>query len=238
MRLGQVADVRIVRDAGVDRARRGVRRIDVEADVSGRSIGTSQNDIENRLADLNFPLEYHAKVLSRRRQEIDTGQMLAFGSPPDRDLPAAAGRIRSWRLAAMVFLTLPVAFAGGVAAALIDGAELSLGSMVGFLALFALAARNGMLLIRRFQDLERRRARPSGRLVKRGRAGAARADLTTTGRSRCWRCRSSSLGSRPGLEIVHPMAVVILGGLVTTRPEPVRAAGAVPAIRGRAVSRT
>ena len=95
----------------------------------------------------------------------------------DRDLPAAAGRVLGgWRLAALAFLTLPVALVGGVLAALVDGAELTLGSLIGFLALFALAARNGMVLIRRFQDLEREgEAFGPGAGRARG-AGAARAD--------------------------------------------------------------
>ena len=89
-------------------------------------------------------------------------------------LQAAFG---GWRLAVLAFLTLPVALAGGVLAALIDGAELSLGSLIGFLALFGIAARNGLVLIRHFQDLERDEGESFGAdLVQRGARGAARAD--------------------------------------------------------------
>ena len=75
----------------------------------------------------------------------------------------------------LAFLTLPVALVGGVLAALIDGAELSLGALVGLLAVFGIAARNGLLLIRHFQRLERTRARSSAReLVSAGRENGSR----------------------------------------------------------------
>ena len=55
------------------------RYLDVEADVSGRSVGDVANDIENRLADLSLPLEYHAEVLQETTgKEINSGRMLAF----------------------------------------------------------------------------------------------------------------------------------------------------------------
>ena len=76
-------------------------------------------------------------------------------------LQAAFG---SWRLATLAFLTLPVALVGGVIAAhYMGGGVLSLGSLVGFLTVLGIAARNGILLINHCQHLERRRAIPSGR---------------------------------------------------------------------------
>src|SRR5207245_8528729 len=69
----------------------------------------------------------------------------------------------SWRLAALLFLTLPVALAGGAVAVLVDGGTMELGSLVGFLAIFAIAVRGGVILINRYQHLERQSGETSGR---------------------------------------------------------------------------
>ena len=124
---------------------------------------------------------------------------------------------RSWRLAVLAFLTLPAALVGGVLAALIDGAELSLGSMLAFLALFGLAARYSVVLVRHLQELEV----PHGDdlrqpLIERGTRERLGPVLTSIAATALVMLPFAIAGDIPGLEIVHPMAIVILGGLVTT----------------------
>ena len=118
-----------------------------------------------------FPLEYHAEVLEQTTtgQEINLGRVVGFGiTAVIAIFLLFQAAFRSWRLAGLAFLTLPVALVGGVLAALIDGATLSLGSLIAFLALLGIAARNGVMLIDRFQRLRLdespglwRRARPA-----------------------------------------------------------------------------
>jgi CzcA family heavy metal efflux pump len=218
VRLGQVADVR-VRPTPIVIERDAVsRRLDVVAYVSGRGLGSVANEIDDRLANVNFPLEYHAEVLQETTgEEIDSTQMIAFAIAAAIAayllLQAAFG---SWGLAALAFLTLPVALVGGVLAALIAGAELSLGSFAGFLALFGLAARTGVLLIRRFQDLEREGESFGPELVERGARERLAPILTSAAAIAVVMLPFVIAGTRPGLEVVHPMAVVILGGVVTS----------------------
>jgi Cu/Ag efflux pump CusA len=101
----------------------------------------------------------------------------------------------SWRLATLSFLTLPSALVGGVLAAWLAGGVLSLGSLVGFLTVLGIAARNGIIMINHFQHLERHEGEAFGlNLVLRGASERLRPILMTTG----------------------AMAVVILGGLVTS----------------------
>jgi CzcA family heavy metal efflux pump len=218
VRLGRVADVR-VRDLPISLKRESVSRyLDVKADVSGRGLDSVAGDIEDRLQSSVFPLEYHAEVLKQTTNaEINGGVMIAA-------LIAALiaafllmqAAFRGWRLAGLAFLTLPVALVGGALAGLIDG-EFALGSLVGFLALFGLAARNGLVLIRHFQDLERYEGEAFGPdLVRRGAADRLGPMLTTASTLAVVALVFVILGSRPGLEVVNPMAVVILGGLVTT----------------------
>jgi CzcA family heavy metal efflux pump len=218
VRLGQVADVRITPTPSVIQRDSVSRRIDVEADVSGRGLGSVASDLEDRLANLSFPLEYHAEVLKESTgEEIGTATMIGFGIAAAIAvfllLQASFG---GWRLAALAFLTLPVALVGGLLAALIDGAEISLGSLMGLLALLGIVTRNGIMLIRHFQNLERGGEALGADLVRRG-AGDRLGPILTSASALALVCVPFViLGSRPGLEIVNPMAVVLLGGLVTS----------------------
>ncbi len=124
---------------------------------------------------------------------------------------------RSWRLAVLAFLTLPVALVGGVLAALIDGATLSLGSLIAFLALLGIAARNGVMLIDRFQRLRADEAQAFGaELVRRGARDRLAPTLTVAVATAAAMLPFVIMGNAAGLEIVHPMAIVILGGLLTS----------------------
>ena len=129
-------------------------------------------------------------------------------------LQAAFG---SLRLAALTFLLLPMALVGGVLAVWLGDGVLSLGSLVGFLTVFGIAARNGILMISHFQHLERDEGEPFGpALVLRG-AQERLAPILMTAWRPAWRSsRWSSPAAFPGHEIEHPMAVVILGGLATS----------------------
>jgi Cu/Ag efflux pump CusA len=217
VRLGQVADVRLA-DTPISIERDAVsRRLDIEAGVSGRSVDAVAGEIEDRLANMSFPLEYHAAVLTpSTSDQINAAQVIgvavAVAIAAFLLLQAAFG---SWRLAVLASLTLPVSLAGGVPAALIDGAELSLGSLLAFLALFVLAVRTSVPLIRRFQELEREGESFGPALVERG-AGERLAPILTTALGTALVMLPFVVaGELPGLEIVHPMAVVVLAGLVT-----------------------
>ena len=218
VRLGQVADVRIEPTPVAIQREAVSRYVDIAAGVSGRGVGAVADDIRDRLSETSFPLEYHAEVLERTTgEEIGSRTMLAVA------LVAALGvflllqaAFRSWRLAIAVFALLPAALAGGVFGALADGAELSLGSMVGFLAILCLAARMMVVLVRRFQDLEwGERAAFGPGLILRGAQDRLGAILATAVALALLMAPLVVLGSRAGLEVVQPMAVVVLGGLVT-----------------------
>lgn len=122
----------------------------------------------------------------------------------------------SWRLATLI-LTLPVALVGGVLAAFVTGGVLSLGSIVGFLTVMGIAARNGILLVTHCQHLERYEGEKFGpALVLRGAGERLAPILMTTLATGLALVPLVVMGNIPGHEIEHPMAVVILGGLVTS----------------------
>jgi Cu/Ag efflux pump CusA len=219
VRLGDVADVRIVPSPNKIK-REGVSRcIDITANLIGRDLGSVARDVESVLLKVDFPLEYHAELLGeyaeRHAAERRTlGFAIAAIIGIFLLLQACFG---SWRLAFMAFLTLPAALVGGVLAAYMFGNMISIGSIVGFLAVLGIAARNGILMINRFQHIEHREGAAFGKdLVLRGareRLGPTLMTATTTGLAIL---PFVILGNVAGYEMVHPLAVVILGGIVTS----------------------
>jgi CzcA family heavy metal efflux pump len=208
VRLGDVADVRVVEEPIAIERDAVSRRVDITAGVDGRSLGAVADDIRARLASTSLPREYHAEVLeSTTAEEIGTLGMLAVTVGAVLAsfllLQAAFG---SWRLAALVLALLPVALVGGVLAALVSGAELSLGSMLGLLALLGIAVRISVLLVRHFQDRPQDEHGAGERLAPVVTSVATLALLALP---------FVFLGTRPGLEVVQPLAVALLGGLVT-----------------------
>jgi len=217
VRLGEVADIARAQAPTVIERDAVSRRIDVTAGISGRGVGAAADDVQARLADLRFPLEYHAEVLRESTaEEIGAGAVLAFALAC---LAAAflllQAAFRSWRLAVLALVTLPVALAGGVAAVLVTGAELSLGSLMGFLALFGIATRNSVLLIRQYELVERDGTQTRGEFVRRGAQDRLAPVVTTAAALVLVALPFVVLGSRPGLEVIHPLAVVLLGGTLS-----------------------
>jgi Cu/Ag efflux pump CusA len=123
----------------------------------------------------------------------------------------------SARMVALVALTIPFALIGGVASVFLTGAVLSLGSLVGFVTVLGIAARNGIMLISHYRHLEQEEGVPFGtELVIRGAEERLSPILMTALVTSLALVPIVLAGDRSGHEIEHPMAVVILGGLVTS----------------------
>ena len=139
----------------------------------------------------------------------------------------------SVRMVALVALTIPFALIGGVASVFLTGGVLSLGSLVGFVTVLGIAARNGIMLISHYRHLEQEEGVPFGReLVMRGAEERLAPILMTALVTGLALVPIVLGGDRSGHEIEHPMAVVILGGLVTsTVAQRVPAAGDLSALR-------
>jgi Cu/Ag efflux pump CusA len=217
IRLRDVADVRLAATPNAIERDNQSRRIDVGANVDERELSAVVADIEKRLEGVTFPLGYHAEVLGESA-ELDAAEdrLLIFG------LAAAAAILLllhaaygSFRLALLTFLLLPMALVGGALAAWLSGGLLSLGSLVGFLAVFGIAARNGILMVSHFQRLEADGHDFGPDLVLQGALERLAPVLMTALATGLALVPLVVAGSIPGHEIEHPMAVVILGGLVT-----------------------
>jgi Cu/Ag efflux pump CusA len=219
VRLDKVADVRVRPTPAVIEREASQRRLDVSASVDGRSVGDVRKEVRDRIRKLQFPLEYHAEVVGAASGDEATlssvlGIMVAAAIGIFLLLQAA---LRSWSIAGVAFLLLPVSVTGGLLASLIDGTSFSLGALIGLFAVFAIAARNVIVLIAHYQRLEQLEGRSrASELVVEG-AGDRLLPIVTT----AFAVGLAMLpflfgGSSAGLEVVHPMALVIIGGLVTS----------------------
>jgi CzcA family heavy metal efflux pump len=219
VRLGEVANVRVVPTPNVVHHEGLSRSIDVAAGVSGQDLGSVAREVERRLGQITFPIEYHAELLGEyKERQAAQRSMLTFG------IGAAVliflllqASFRSWRLALLSFLTLPIALVGGALAAFAGGGMLSLGSLVGFYTVFGIAARNGILMINHFQHLEQHEGETFGpALVLRGALERLSPILMTSLATALALVPLVVAGQLPGHEIEYPLAIVILGGLVTS----------------------
>lgn len=214
VRLGEVADVRIAPTPPVIKRQAVSRRIDILATVHGRDRGSVALDIERRLQSTALPLEYHAEVLGTEQQPA---WLLAAIS-----VAAAIGMLLllqacfgSWRLATLSFLTPLIAVAGGMLAARIAGGTLSLGSYIGLFAVCGIGMRNGVLLMSHCQHLEHDEGEvdaPS--IVLRGSRDRLAPILMTALSTGLIALTFVAIGSVPGQELVHPLAIIVLGGVI------------------------
>lgn len=216
VRLGDVADVRIAADPTVIERHAVSRFLDIGANVSGRDPESVAQDIEEQVGQLQFPIEYTTEVLVESGQP--TGRLIGLA------VAAVVGMFLllqacfgSWRLATLCFLTFPIAVTGGVlTVALVDGGALTFGSAIALVAVLGIAVRNGMLLIERFRELEQRGEDFGPALVLRGARDRLSPVLTTALATALALMPFVVRGEIAGYELAHSLAVVMLGGLVTS----------------------
>jgi Cu/Ag efflux pump CusA len=219
VRLGDVASVRITNTAKVITHDATKRSIDVTAGLKGRGLDATSADIKAALAGVPMPSEYHAELVAdaaaRRSNQLRVFEFGVAAAVLLFLLLQAA--YRNWRLAALAYLVLPLSLVGAVVGAALNGGSITLGSIAGFLAVATIAGRGVILLLRHYRRLEGEQGVPFGAdLVLRGtreRLGPTVMTLAATGLALL---PIVVRGPVAGLEFVHPAAVVVLGGLVTT----------------------
>ena len=219
IRLGEVATVALQPNPNAIERQGDSRYLDVGASVSGRDLGSVVSEIRQKLGSVQLDRGYHVELLGEYK-ERQAAQSRLLGSAVIAGLLILLllqAAFRHWRLAILTFLTLPMALVGGVLAAWLAGGIISLGSLVGFFTVFGVAARNGILLINHCQYLEEQEGMAFGpALVLRGARERLAPILMTSLATGLALVPLVALGTRPGHEIEHPLAVVILGGLFTS----------------------
>jgi Cu/Ag efflux pump CusA len=219
VRLAEVADVRIAPATSIIRRQGSSRRIDVSAKVDERALGDVADDVTKSVRQVAFPFEHRAEVLGEyKEQRAALRSIYSY-------MAAAAGlmflltqaALRSWALTALSLLGVPIAVLGGLAAIAITDGTFSLGSLLGLGAGLALTVRQGVGLVAHFQHLQLNEGEPFGKaLVRRGVQeqfpGVMASSVTTI----ALLLPFAIMGDVAGLEIAYPLAVVVLGGVVTS----------------------
>jgi CzcA family heavy metal efflux pump len=219
VRLGNVAYVRMAPAPTVIRREAVSPYLDVTLNVQGRNPRAVANDVKAALRGMQFPLEYHAEVVGdyAARQTAQQRILLAVLVAVIGGLLLLQAALGSWRLALVIFLTLPVALAGGVIMAALMGGGAPLGSLLGLFTILAIAVRNGVVLISHYRHLEHDEGEPFGpELVWRGSRERVAPILLSVFTMALAFLPFAIAGNIPGNEIVGAIAVVVLGGLVTT----------------------
>src|SRR5947208_2384624 len=219
VRLGAVAEVRIIPTPTVLKHESIAPYVDVVANVAGRDLGSVAEEVDDRLDKMQFPLEHNPKLLGEyaERQHAEQHMLWIAVAVAIGVFLLLQACFASWRLALIAFLALPAALAGGLLAALVSGGNISLGSIVGFLAVLGMAVRNGLLLIRHSQSLQVQEGLQFGEeLVIRGALERLAAILTSSAAILAALLPLAVRGQIPGLEIVQPTAVVMIGGLIAS----------------------
>src|SRR5215217_3474813 len=219
VRLADVADIRIVPVPNVIEREGQSRKIDVSANVKGRDLGSVAADVEDTLNKIEFPLGYHFEIKGEfaERQAAQRNLLTAGAIAVIAIFFLLYTSFGSWRPTFLTFFTLPWALVGGVLTAYLSGGILSLGSLVGLLTILGIATRNGIMMISHFKHLEDEEGMAFGpELVLRGARERIAPIIMTALTTGLALLPLIVAGNIPGQEIEYPMAIVILGGLITS----------------------
>lgn len=218
--LNDVADV-VVQPAPNEIKRVGsTRKLDVYCNVDGRDLGSVATEIQERvLQEVKFESEYHPEFLGEYAEAKASRQRL-LGLTVFSLLGILLllhSDFQSVRTVLLIFSTLPFALVGGVAGAFLSGGVISLGSLIGFVTVLGVAARNGIMLMDHYRHLQREEGMVFGpELIIRGAEERLAPILMTALTTGLALVPLLMTGNKPGQEIEYPMAFVILGGLVTS----------------------
>ena len=215
--LSQVADIAMLEGPSQISRESGMRRIGVECNITGRDLG-------------GFVAE--ARQAIRRDVTLPPGYFLDWGGQFENQqramrrlaiiLPATIGLILlllfvtfgSLRISLLVILDLPFALIGGVLALYISGLYLSVPASVGFIALFGIAVLNGIVLLSYITQLQEE-GRPLGEAIVQGCLSRLRPVLMTATIT-IFSLTPLLFAQGPGSEVQRPLAVVVVGGLITS----------------------
>jgi Cu/Ag efflux pump CusA len=196
------------------------RRITVSANVSGRDLGTVIGEIQKKVKD---------------QVKMDEGSFVSYGGQFESQQAASRvilllgvvailgifllllAALKSWRLSLQVMVNIPLAFVGGVVSLKLAGLDLSNAAMVGFITLFGIAARNGIMMLTHYVHLMKEEGQAfSEAMILRGTQERLSPVMMTAISAALGMVPFALAGGTAGKEIMHPVAVVLLGGLVTS----------------------
>lgn len=192
------------------------RRIIISCNVEGRDLRGAINDIQREIeSDVNLPEGYYINYGGQFENEEEAGRILLLTSLGALLIIMLLlyGQFRSWSQTALILLNMPLALIGGILILWITGGEVNIPAIIGFISLMGISTRNGMLLISHFNGMKSTELR---RRVLEGSTDRLLPIVMTALTSALALVPLAVNGSEPGNEIQSPMAMVILGGLISS----------------------
>lgn len=194
------------------------RKLVVSANASGRDVGSIVADIRKNVTErVNLPEGYHIEYSGQFESASKASRLLLVTSLLSVLVIFIIlfQEFKSIRLAGVVLINLPLALIGGVLTLVLTSGQLSIPSIIGLITLFGIATRNGILLVSRYRHLQNE-CQSLKETIIRGSADRLNPILMTALASALALIPLALGGDKPGNEIQSPMAVVILGGLLTS----------------------
>lgn len=218
--LSAIADIREDRGPNFITRENVQRKIVVSANVAGRDLRGVVNDLQAHLAEkIDLPRGYRIEYSGQFENEAEaTRRLLLLGSLVIAGiLVFLSTAFRSWRDALIIMCNLPLALIGGVVGVFVAGGVLTVASLIGFITLFGIATRNGIMLISHIKHLMREEGVTDFReAVVRG-ASERLVPILMTAMSTGLALVPISMGlGKTGSEIHAPLAIVVLCGLFSS----------------------
>ncbi len=217
--LADVADVVSTSGPNTINRENVKRKIVVSANTSGRDLGSVVDDIRERIGkNITLPEGYHIEYGGQFESEQQAGRTLLLTSLLSVVLIFLLlyMQFRNALESAVILLNLPFALIGGIFVLCLSSGEISIPAIIGFISLFGIATRNGMLLITRYNMLRQDEGLSVAESIVRGSVDRMNPILMTALTSALALIPLAVRGDLPGNEIQSPMAVVILGGLLSS----------------------
>lgn len=192
------------------------RRIIVSCNIEGRDLRSAVDDLRRAIdSGVELPEGYFLTYGGQFENEAEAGRTLLLTSSGALLLIILLlfGQFRSWAQTALILLNMPLALIGGVLILWVCGGEVNIPAIIGFISLMGISTRNGMLLISHYNSLG---ALPLERRIALGSADRLLPIVMTALTSALALVPLAVNGSQPGNEIQSPMALVILGGLISS----------------------
>jgi CzcA family heavy metal efflux pump len=215
--LSELAAVSVTRGPNTISRENVQRKIVVQANVAGRDLGSTVADIQRVVEEqITLPSGYHIQYGGQFESQADATRVI--GALSLLSLVAIFlilfAEFRSARTSLLVMVNLPLALIGGIVAVLLTGGVVSIASLVGFVTLFGIATRNGILLVAHYRHLLAEGV-PFDDAVRRGSLERLSPILMTALTAGLALIPLALGGGEPGNELQTPMAIVILGGLLS-----------------------
>lgn len=217
--LNYVADIRSTQGPNSISRENVKRKIVISANVADRDLRSVVNDIQTRIdTQIKLPEGYHVEYGGQFESEQVASRTLLLTSLMSIVVIFLLlyHEFRSVKESAVILINLPLALIGGVFALLLTTGEVSIPAIIGFISLFGIATRNGMLLISHYNHLQSEEGYTVHDSVIRGSLDRLNPILMTALSSALALIPLALGGDLPGNEIQSPMAKVILGGLLTS----------------------